>query len=465
MIGVSFSESLCGGKPVHRRDILGSGLAALAASSLPAPARAAPVTSLNFGRATEHSSIDPHFSQTGPNQSTAAGIFERLVGFTADNQIRPCLGLSWTARDPLNWEIKLRPGVVFHDGSPMTAADVAYSLERVRHIPRSPAPFTHAVTSVAAVEIADPLTLRIRTTEPTPLLMQQIGLVYVIPAKLGPDVGNDDFNSGRAAIGTGPYRYVSWTPNDRAVMRANPTWWGGKADFAEITLRFIPNSPARIAALLSGQVDLIDAVSPTDAVELAHKPDITLFSSATNRIIYLALDAAREVSPFVTDNAGKPLAKNPLQDLRVRQALSGMVNREVIVNRLLNGAAVPAGQMVPEGEGGYSNKLPPTPFDIKAAREKLAQAGYPDGFGVTIHSSSDRYPADGQVAQAAGQMFARAGLHVNGVEALPYNVFAPPRPSANTACSCSAGAAAPRTLPKGCAPSSPPTTPGTATAR
>ena len=410
---------------MHRRDILGSGLAALAGSSRPGPARAAPLTSLNFGRATEHSSIDPHFSQTGPNQSTAAGIFERLVGFTADNQIRPGLGVSWTARDPLNWEIKLRSGVTFHDGSPMTAADVAFSLERVRHIPRSPAPFTHAVTSVAAVEVIDPLTLHIRTTEPTPLLMQQIGLVYVIPAKLGPDVGNDDFNSGRAAIGTGPYRYVSWAPNDRAVMRANPTWWGGKADFAEITLRFIPNGAARIAALLSGQVDLIDAVSPTDAVELAHKPDIALFSSATNRIIYLALDAAREASPFVTDTAGKPMAKNPLQDLRVRQALSAMVNREVIVNRLLNGAAVPAGQLVPEGEGGYSTKLVPTPFDIKAAREKLAQAGYPDGFGLTIHSSSDRYPADAQVAQAAGQMFARAGLHVNGVEALPYNVFAP----------------------------------------
>ena len=410
---------------MRRREILVSGAAALAASALPGRGHAAGHAALTFGRATEHSSIDPHFSQTGPNQATASGIFERLVTFTADLQLRPCLAVSWKVLDPTNWEIRLRPDVAFHDGSRLAAADVAFSLDRVRHIPRSPAPFTHAVTSVAAVEIVDPLTLRIRTTEPTPLLMQQIGLVYVLPAKLGPDVGNEDFNSGRATIGTGPYRFVSWTPNDRAVLAANPTWWGGRADFEQVTLRFIPNGAARVAALLSGQVDLIDAVSPTDAVELARKPDITLFSSASNRIIYLALDAARESSPFVTDGAGKPLARNPLQDVRVRQAMSAMVNRDVIANRLLSGAAVPAGQLVPEGEGGYSARLPPTPFDIKAAREKLAQAGYPDGFGLTVHSSSDRYPADGQVAQAVGQMFARAGIKVNGVEALPYNVFAP----------------------------------------
>ncbi len=410
-----------------RREFLGATVSFAAAPVLQAQAQAqtARLTRLTFGRATEHSSIDPHFSQTGPNNATASGMFERLVSFTATNQLQPCLALSWRAVDPLNWEIRLRPDVLFHDGTPFTARDVVYSLERVRHILRSPAPWTHAVTNVAAAEAPDPLTLRIRTPTPTPLLMEQIGLIYVVPAALGDGVGNEAFNSGKAAIGTGPYRFVSWTPNDRVLMQANTAWWGGKPDWEGITLRFIPNSAARVAALLSGQVDLIDSVPPTDAVELGRNDQVRLFSGATNRIIYMAVDAARDASPFVAARDGSALPHNPLRDVKVRQALSEMINRDVIVTRLLSGAGVPAGQIVPEGEGGYAPDLKPSPFDPKQAKALLGEAGYPDGFSLTIHSSADRYPSDGQVAQAVGQMLARGGLHVQGVEALPYNVFAP----------------------------------------
>ena len=396
-----------------------------AAASLVRPARTEDGAALIFGRATEHSSIDPHFSQTGPNNATASGMFERLVSFTAQNQLQPGLATSWRVLDPLNWEIKLRPGVLFHDGSPFTAADAVYSLDRPRRILRSPAPWTHAVTNVAEAVAVDPLTLRIRTPAPTPLLMEQIGLIFMLPAKLGPDVGNDDFNSGKAAIGTGPYRFVSWTPNDSCVMRANPAWWNGKPDFEQVTLRFIPNNAARVAALLSGQVNLIDSLPPADAASLAAKEGVQLFSSATNRIIYLAVDAVRDDSPFVTDSAGRKLDRNPLKDVRVRHALSAAINRDVIATRLLNGAAIPAGQIVPEGEGGFAPALTPTKFDLPATKALLAEAGYPGGFGLTVHSSADRYPGDAQVAQAVGQMLARAGIRVNGVEALPYNVFAP----------------------------------------
>ena len=409
---------------MFRRDFVTAVAAAVAVTG-PAARAQARLTALTFGRATEHSSIDPHFSQTGPNNATASGMFERLVSFTATNQLQPGLAVSWRALDPLNWEIKLRPGVQFHDGSPFTAADAIFSLDRPRHILRRPAPWTHAVTNVAEAVAVDPLTLHIRTPAPTPLLMEQIGLIFMLPAKLGPGVGNDEFNSGKAAVGTGPYRFVSWTPNDRVVMRANPAWWGGKPEFEQITLCFIPNNAARVSALLSGQVDLIDSVPPTDAANLGANKDVRLFSSATNRIIYLAVDAVRDDSPFVTDAAGHKLDRNPLKDVRVRQALSAAINRDVIASRLLSGAATPAGQIVPEGEGGYAPALTPDAFDPGRTRALLKEAGFPDGFGLTIHSSSDRYPGDAQVAQAVGQMFARAGIHVNGVEVLPYNVFAP----------------------------------------
>jgi peptide/nickel transport system substrate-binding protein len=395
-------------------------LALMAALALAPQAQAAQLT---FGRATEQSSIDPHYARTGNNNATASAMFERLVGFDAALQLHPALATEWRLIDPLDWEIRLRPGVKFHDGSDFTAADVVYSLNRVRDIPRSPAPFSQAVSSVAAAEVIDPLTLHIKTIEPAPLLMEQIGYVFIVPAKLGPNVGVDDFNSGKAAIGTGPYRFRSWTRNDRLLMDANPGWWGGKPAFDTVTLRFIPNSAARTAALLSGEVDLIDGVQPVDVPRLSMAAGVHLFSIPSVRLVYLALDSARDQSPFITDRDGKPLDNNPLRDVRVRQALSHMINRVAIVERVLGGGE-PAGQIVPPGQGGYAPDLRPDAFDLSLAKRLLTEAGWPQGFGLTVHTSSDRFPGDAQVGQAIGQMFSRGGLRVNGVQALPYAVYA-----------------------------------------
>ena len=383
----------------------------------------AQAATLTFGRATEQSSIDPQYAQTGNNGATASAMFERLVSFDAQLQLHSGLAVSWRLIDPTTWEIRLRAGVKFHDGSDLTAADVIYSLNRVRNIPHSPAPFSHAVSNVAAVEAVDPLTLRIKTTQPTPLLMEQIGFVFIIPAKLGPDVGIDDFNAGKAAIGTGPYRFRQWVPNDHLTLDANPAWWGGKPTFEKITLKFIPNNATRTAALLSGQVDLIDGVQPADVPRLSTASNTHVFSIPSVRLVYLALDSTRETSPFVTAADGKPLDTNPLREVRVRQALSHMINRVAIVERVLGGGE-PAGQIVPEGQGGYAPDLRPDKFDPQLAKQLLADAGWPDGFGLTIHTSSDRFPGDAQIGQAIGQMFSRGGLHVNGVEALPYAVYA-----------------------------------------
>jgi peptide/nickel transport system substrate-binding protein len=378
---------------------------------------------LTFGRATEQSSIDPQFAQTGNNSATAAAIFERLVSFDAQLQLHNGLAVSWRLIDPATWEIKLRAGVRFHDGSDLTTDDVIFSLNRVRDIPRSPAPFSHAVSNVAALEAVDPLTLRIKTTQPTPLLMEQIGFVFIVPAKLGPSVGVEDFNSGKAAIGTGPYRFRQSVPNDHLTLDANPAWWDGRPAFDTVTLKFIPNNAARTAALLSGQVDLIDGVQPADVPRLSTTANMHVFSIPSVRLVYLALDSTRDVSPFVTDAGGKPLDKNPLREVHVRQALSHMINRVAIVERVLGGGE-PAGQLVPEGQGGYASDLRPDRFDPQLAKKLLDDAGWSGGFGLTLHTSSDRFPGDAQVGQAIGQMFSRGGLHVNGVEALPYAIYA-----------------------------------------
>jgi peptide/nickel transport system substrate-binding protein len=256
-------------------------------------------------------------------------------------------------------------------------------------------------------------------------LMGMIGRIPIIPAALGPQVTTDDFNAGRAMIGTGAYRFKSYLPGDKVVMEANPDSWEHKPEFGIVTLKFLANPAARSAALLSGAVDAIEQIPPSDIGVFQNRQDLTVFSAVSTRVIYIAMDQGRDESPFITDKDGKPLTTNPLKDRRVRLALSKMINRPAITERVLAGAGEPSGQIVADGMGGHDPALKPMAFDPEGARKLLTEAGYPDGFGLTIHGSNNRFPADSQLTQALGQMFSRGGLKVNAVEVMPYNVYAP----------------------------------------
>ncbi|HEV7718445.1 MAG TPA: ABC transporter substrate-binding protein [Arsenicitalea sp.] len=377
---------------------------------------------LVIGSSTEPQSIDPEFSRTSNNQTIAQHIFDRLVTLDDNLQIHPGLALSWSNSDANTWVVKLRDGVKFQDGSPFTADDVVFSLQRADKIPNSPAPFTGNVSFIDKMEIVDPLTIKFTTKTPTPLFMDLAGTVYIVSKKAAETATNADFNDGKAAIGTGPYKFVSWTPGNEVVLKANADYWGDKPAYDNVTFKLMSNAAAREAALRSGGVDVIDSVPPTDLPSLKGISDITLHSMPSANIIYLALDTARDVSPFVVDADGKPLASNPLKDVRVRKAMSLMINRQLITDRIFDGAAAPAGQMVPSGIIGHSDALKPDPLDLAQAKTLLTEAGYPNGFGITIDAASD-LAGDPDTAQALGQLFARGGLKVNGVVTQPFNVY------------------------------------------
>lgn len=385
---------------------------------------AAMAQDVTIGRATEPSAIDPHFSRSANNQMTATDIFDRLVVSDPQLQISPGLALSWDNLDPLTWEIKLREGVRFHDGSDFTAEDVVYSLERVKDIPNSPAPFTDMVSSVEAYEIVDPLTLRVTTKTPAPALIEEIGRVFIVSKAAAEGKAIEAFNSGEAAIGTGPYKFERWTPGEQLVLSRNDDYWGEAPDFQTVNLRFIANDAARVAAFLSGAVDVIDAVPPADLDRLQSTAGVSVESIDSGRVIYLGINQRPGAVPFFVDKAGQPLDPSPAQDARVRKAMSLMIDRQLIIDRLINGSGTAAGQLVPEGIGGHVADLPADTADVEAARALLAEAGFADGFGITVHSSNDRFAGDGDIAQALGQMFARGGLTVNGVVTQPYNVYA-----------------------------------------
>jgi peptide/nickel transport system substrate-binding protein len=393
----------------------------VAAALLLAAAAPASAQTLRVGLASEPSSIDPHFSRTGNNQNVAEHIFDRLVIFDENLQVKPGLALAWRATDPLTWEIRLRPDVLFSDGTPFTAADVIYSLERARDYKGSPAPFTGAVSQVAGLAAADPLTLIVKTRAPAPQLIQQLGIVFIISKAAAEGRTSDEFRRG-AAIGTGAYRLAEWKPGERIGLTANERHWGAKPAFPRAELRFLVNAGARIAALLAGEVDIIDQ-APTNDIEAITARGFKVATAESARIVYLALDAARDTSPFITDPTGRPLSSNPLKDQRVRRALSKLIDRQTIVTRLLRGAGTPAGQMVPAGLGGYDEALVPEAFDPAGARALLAEAGLAGGFGLTVHTSTDRFPADRELGQAIAQYFARGGLAVR-VEGKAYAVYA-----------------------------------------
>ncbi|MGN6652311.1 ABC transporter substrate-binding protein [Trinickia sp.] len=380
--------------------------------------------SLTMALASEPSSLDPLFSRTQNNMQIAENMFERLIEQDDNLQIRPGLAVSWRAVDPLTWEFHLRPNVRFSDGSPMAADDVTYSLRRARSVPNSPAPFSGAVANIQRIETVDPLTLRIVTKTPSPAFVEQVGLVYIVSQHATAGRTSDDYRLPAIAVGTGPYRLARWIPGDRLELVRNDYYWGKRPVFDACTIRFMSNDAARLSALLSGSVSLIDNVPPVTIDRLRHERNVTLFSGPSARLIYLALDSSRDVSPFVTASKGSTIARNPLRDVRVRKAISKMIDREAITQHLLNGAGLPAAQMVPPGMGGYDPQLQPDSYDPVGARRLLAAAGYPQGFGLTIHSSNDRFASDGDLGQALGQMLARGGITVNDVVTQPYNVYA-----------------------------------------
>lgn len=393
--------------------------ALLAMGALPALAQ-----DLRIGRSSEQSSIDPQFSRTGNNQMTANMIFGQLVEFDQNLQVSPGLAESWKNIDPLTWEITLRDGVTFHDGSPLTVEDVIFSLNRADEVPNSPAPFTDQVAALDKLEKTGDRVLKITTKSPAPTLMEDIGRVFIVKQAAVEGKSSEDFANGGAAIGTGPYKFVVWTPGETLRIAAYDGYWGKKPEFKDVEIRFIANDAARVAALLSGAVDVIDTVPAADVPKIGSTKGFRIDEAELARLIYLGLSMRDETAPpGVTDLAGKPLAANPFRDARVRKALSLMIDRQLIIDRILGGAGVAAGQLVPPALGGHVPDLGPDQPDAAKAKALLTEAGYPEGFGVTVASSNDRFPGDADLAQALGQMLTRGGLKVNGIEVFPYNVY------------------------------------------
>ena len=383
-------------------------------------ATAAQAQQLKVGLKAEPSSIDPHYHNLGPNNAMASSIYGSLILQNHKQQLLPGLAESWRVVDDLTWVFKLRKGVKFHDGGDFTADDVLFTFARAGNVPNSPSGFGTYTRGKTLTKI-DSHTIRIATKKPYPLMPNEISVIPIVSKQAAQGASTADYNSGKAAVGTGPYRFVEWVPNDRLILKRFDGYWGDKPDFADIRIQPIKSGPARVAALLAGDVDFIDNVPTPDLGRLRKEKDIVLSQGISNRVIYLHMDQARDDSPFVKGRDGEKI-KNPLKDVRVRQALSLAINRQVIADRVMEGLSIPAGQLLPEGFFGVSPNMKVPPYDPAGAKKLLAEAGYAKGFAMTIHGPNDRYINDAKIAEAVAQMLTRVGLKME-VQTMPKAVY------------------------------------------
>lgn len=395
-------------------------LAALAAALFSVPATVSAAGELTIGLASEPSSIDPHFHNLGPNNAVARVIFDRLIMPDDKQRLRPGLAVSWKPIDDLTWEFKLREGVKFHDGSPFTADDVVFTFQRAPDVEGSPSSFGTYLKGKQIIRIDD-YTVHIKTERPYPLMPNDMSTFSIVSRKHGEKATTADYNSGKATIGTGAYKFVEYVPGDRIVIERNESYWGDKPEWTKVTLKAIKSGPSRVAALLAGDVDLIEQTPTADIERLKKDPNVTLSQGISNRVIYLHLDHDRDNSPFVKAKDGGDI-KNPLKDQRVRMAISQAINRDAIVSRVMEGVAIKAGQLLPEGFFGVSEKLQPVEYDPEQAKRNLSEAGVGDGFKLTIHGPNDRYINDAKIAEAVAQMLTRVGIQTD-VVTMPRSVY------------------------------------------
>lgn len=397
---------------------------AVAAWSAPHIAAAA-AQDLRIATSYKLMTLDPHYADLNENTSLLSNIYERLVYQDEKLNSQPGLATSWKRLSDTQWEFKLRENVRFHDGSPFTAQDVIYSIERIQDFLKPPSGgFQSYTKAIKAVSAPDPLTVVIETNESAPTLPLSMSSIFIMPHKTGGFTTTEELNAGTPPVGTGPYKFESWQSGEQLKLVRNDDYWGGKPAWPDVTFRVIESPAARVAALTTGDVDVADYIPARD-VEALKQRGLKVESTSAARSNFLQFDIDSDTAPGVTDKAGKPIP-NPFRDKRVRQALTMATDREFLAEKILLGYGTAAAQLFPTGLPGTSAKLRVEQPDYEGAKALLAEAGFPDGFNLVLAGPAGRYPGDGESLQAIAQNWARIGISVQPVVA-PFSVFATKR--------------------------------------
>jgi peptide/nickel transport system substrate-binding protein len=377
--------------------------------------------------------IDPHSQNELLTNSVNGQMYETLVNRGKKLEIVPVLATEWQQVDPLTWRFTLRKGVKFHDGTPFTADDVLFSVQRASQPSSQIRVYAQALGKPAKI---DEHTVEFKLAEPNPVLLEHATLVqmmsrqWCVKNKVERPLdfsAKEESYASTHANGTGPYMLKSREPDVKTVLVRNPDWWGKpEGNVTEVIYTSIKSDATRVSALIAGNIDLILDPPPQDVPRLKKQAGIRVIEGTENRIIFFGFDQARDELLY-SDVKGK----NPFKDRRVREAIYRAIDIEALRRVTMRGQAAPTGGITPSILASNPEAEKRLPYDLALAKKLLADAGYPSGFGFTLDCPNNRYINDEQICVAVSGMLAKIGLKVR-VNAQPRAIYFARMPKRDT---------------------------------
>lgn len=372
--------------------------------------------------------MDPHSHNELLTNNLNGQVYETLVNRDRQLAIVPVLAISWQQTDALHWRFKLRPNVKFHDGAPLSADDVVFSVRRAR---AGTSDIRVYALALGEPKIVDALTVDFALKQVNPIFLQHLSTVQIMSRAWADKHGaaqpidtrsQQEGHTALHANGTGPYRLVVRQPDVKTVYRRHDGWWGTfEGNVREVVYTPIKSDATRVAALISGEIDVVLDPAPQDTVRLGKTPGMKVIEGPENRILFIGMDQGRDQLLYSSVKG-----KNPMKDVRVRRALYQAIDIETMRSRLMRGQSLPTGGITPSPVGAYHDASLESrlPFDLVAARQSLADAGYAQGFDITLDCPNNRYINDEEICQALAVMWAKIGVRLR-VNAMPRSTYFP----------------------------------------
>ncbi len=384
---------------------------------------------LRWAGAGDMQTADPHSQNEIVTNAMNGQVYERLVARDRNLNIVPSLATEWTQVKPTLWRVKLRQGVKFQDGTPFTADDVVFSVARAKDVNSNISAYAQAVGTPRKV---DDFTVEFQLEQVNPIFLQHLDLIFIMSKRWSEQhkvtrpqnyKDKDETYAATHSNGTGPYMMMERQPGVRTSFKRNPNWWGKfDGNVQEAVFTPIANDSTRLAALVSGEVDLVLDPAPRDLNKLKQTSGVKVLEGPENRLIFIGMDQSRDKLLY-----GKvPGDKNPFKDARVRQALYQAIDINAIKLKLMNGLSIPTGGLTPSPLGAYNDAQIESrlPYDVAAAKKLMADAGYGNGFEVTLDCTNNRYINDEKICLALASMWAQLKVKVN-VNAQPRTLMFP----------------------------------------
>lgn len=337
-------------------------------------------------------SMDPNAALSDANFSVMTNMFDALTARAGDGTIEPALALRYEHPDIYTWVFYLRKGVKFHNGNDFNAADVKYTFERMKDA-QCCSEFMDIGNNIAAIEIIDDYTVSMKLVTPIPWFVQEMDSCFIVDKES--TESRDSGEMGLKPIGTGAYKFVEWIKGSYLKLEANEDHWRGAPSIKKVEIKPITEASTRFAALASGAVDMISGVPIEVYDKLVKNPKLEILSLPARRVIFFQL----------TNKPGTPMA-----DLRVRQAMYMAINQEEIIEKIMRGQAKAATQLCDAAMVGHNPDIKRLPYDPEKAKALLKEAGYENGFEITLAGPNDRYVQDEKICEAVAKYLAKVGI-------------------------------------------------------